>query len=112
MAAAIAIAVDGACCPATLPVAKGEDKDPPAVGVGEEEDGRTAVTPAAADVPPLLPPPPPPTFSIFDEPLVSTGIIAVSGNKLSPGPPGGAAASGKWVPSPELLIPGSLGNGA
>lgn len=95
-AAAIAIAADGACC--------------------------AEVT--AADTPPLTPlappPQPPPIPPLLDAPLVSTGIIAVSGNRLSPGPgpPGGwigaraAASSGEGVLSPELLIPGSLGNGA
>lgn len=106
--AAIAIAVDGACCP-------------PPVGEGKEGDGCAVVTNAADISLLLLLPPPPPIPTVFDDPLVSTGIIAVSGNKLSPGPPGGpmpmpmggrAAVSGDGVLSPELFMPGSLGNGA
>lgn len=86
VAPATAIAVAGACC---------------------------AVVTTAADIPP---PPPSPTPSLVEDPLVSTGIIAVSGNKLSPGPAagamGGRAAASKGVLSPDPFIPGSLSNGA
>ena len=107
-AAAIAATFDGACCPGPLP---GEDNDPPAVGgAGKGED--CAVVTTVADIPLLLMSPTPPTASLFDCPLVSTGIIAVSGNRLSPGPPGVGMGGRAPVLSPELFIPGSLGNGA